>query len=249
MQRARRLVAVAAVAVLGLPGLAACARSNPATAAYVGGAQYSVDRVDDIYPDARKKFGAAVRQEAEAAGQTPAPEDLTPSITRQDVVDLLVGIDLGKRVLAEKNIEAPDQAASADVAQLVRLPEDTQYAQLWAEWIDIFQGLERGLKPAELSDAAVMAVYDALVRAGAIQPHLSVAQVREQFGSAEFVGGVSAVSDALRQEADKIGVDVNPRFRPLSVPALVTASGKPVLYSLPYVDSNGPVTDLGSNAA
>ena len=244
MQRARRLVAVATVAALGVLALGACDRSDPATAAYVGGTTYSVQRVDRVYDEIRTRYQDAVRQRAAAQGKVPSPQDLRPPVTRQDVVDVLVGIDLGKRLLAEKHITAPDLTSPADAAPDIKVPADTQYAGLWAEWVDMFEALQHGLPPAELSDANVMAVYGALVKAGAIQPNLSVAQARSEFGTADFIGKVSAVRAALREQADKLGVDVNPRFRPLRLPAVVIASGNPVVYSLPYGGTDEPVTDL-----
>ncbi|MEV6817006.1 hypothetical protein AB0M52_33635, partial [Micromonospora sp. NPDC051296] len=103
--RARRLVAAASVAALGVLSLAACGKSSPDVAAYVGDTTYSVSRVDAIYEDAQAKFGEAVRSEAAQAGVAPSPEHLQAAVTRQDVVNLLVSLELGKRVVAEKNLQ------------------------------------------------------------------------------------------------------------------------------------------------
>src|SRR3712207_7796223 len=60
--------------------------------------------VDDIYEDAQAKFGEAVRAQAAQGGVSPSPEQLRSKVTRQDVVNLLVSIDLGKRAAAARQL-------------------------------------------------------------------------------------------------------------------------------------------------
>lgn len=76
--RARRLIAAASVAALGVLSLSACGKASPDVAAYIGDSRYSVARVDAIYSDAQAKYADAVRQGAAQAGQTPAPSSCGP---------------------------------------------------------------------------------------------------------------------------------------------------------------------------
>lgn len=246
VMRARRLVTVAAVAALGLASLGACGKSAPDVAAYVGDTKYSVDRVDGIFDEAQAKYGEAVRAQAAQTGATPPPEQLRATVTRQDIVNLLVSIDLGKRVAAEKQFTVPDAISPEELQQSLRMPAAAEYAKLWGEWLDIYQVLAEKLPPAELSDASVMAVYDAIVEAGGIQPGLTATEVRKMFGQGDFVRQGTAVSAALQEEAERAGVSVNPQFRPIGVPSAVNGSQGAVFYALPYIDKNGPVTDIST---
>ncbi|MEH0841872.1 hypothetical protein V6U81_05670 [Micromonospora sp. CPCC 205711] len=244
--RARRLIAAASVAALGVLSLAACGKSSPDVAAYVGDRSYSVDRVDAVYDDAQAKYAEAVQQSAKQAGITPTPDQLRSSVTRQDVVNLLVSIDLGKRVAAEQGLQVADQVTPEQLAQQLQMPPQAEYAKLWGEWADISLVLSQKLPPADLSDDAVMAVYHAIEKAGGIQSGLSVAEVRQLFGEAGFVRSASALSAALEAETDKVDVSVNPRYRPLGVPSWVNKGQELVFYALPYIDASGPVTDIST---
>ncbi|PZF86849.1 hypothetical protein [Micromonospora deserti] len=244
--RARRLIAAASVAALGVLSLGACGRSAPDVAAYVGDTTYPVSRVDAIYSDAQAKFGEAVREEAGRVGATPSPEQLRTSVTRQDVVNLLVSIDLGKRVVAAKNLQVPDQVSPEQLEQQLRVPATAEYVKLWGEWADISAVLGQQLPPGELSDDAVMAVYRALEKTGGIQPGLTVEQVRQLFGDGGFVRSGAALSAALQEEAERVGASINPRFQPLGVPSVVSNGQTLLFYSLPFIDADGPVTDIST---
>lgn len=244
--RARRVIAAASVAALGVLSLAACGKSAPNVAAYVGDTTYSVDRIDAIYDDVQTKYGDAVRQEASQAGASPSAEQLRAAVTRQDVVNLLISLDLGKRVAAAKNIQVPDEVTPQQLEQNLRVPATTEYAKLWGEWIDLLQVLNQQLPPAELSDDSLMAVYDALTKTGAIQPGMSVADVRRAFGDGGFVRSATALSTALEDEASRTDVTINPRYRAVGVPSVVSSGQQLIFYSLPYINEAGPVTDIST---
>lgn len=244
--RARRVIAAASVAALGVLSLAACGKSAPDVAAYVGDTTYSLERVDEIYSDVQAKFGDAVRQEASQASATPSPEQLRSAVTRQDVVNLLVSLELGKRVAAAKNLQVPDEVTPQQLEQNLRVPASTEYAKLWGEWIDLLQVLNQQLPPADLSDDSMMAVYQALAKTGAIQGGMSVADVRRAFGDGGFVRAATALSAALEEEATKADVSINPRYRAIGVPSVVSTGQSLVFYSLPYINEAGPVTDIST---
>ncbi|MFB9237331.1 hypothetical protein ACFFWC_17520 [Plantactinospora siamensis] len=250
--RARPVASAVSLALVAVAALGACGRSEPGVAAYVGDATYSTDRVDHIYTDAQSKFHDAVQgqiaAQAAQSGASPTVEPPRSTVTRQDVVDLLVGIDLGKRVAAEKKIPISDQVTAEQLESDIQMPASAEFAKLWGEWIDIYGTLSEKLPPAELSDQAVMAIYQALVKVGKIPGGMSVTQVRQTFGDGGFVRTTTAVSAALADEAKRIGVTVNPRYRPLGVPAVVSTGSGVILYELPYVDQDGPVIDLAPSA-
>ncbi|SBT54622.1 SurA N-terminal domain-containing protein [Micromonospora narathiwatensis] len=247
--RARRLTAAASVAALAVLSLAACGRSAPGVAAYVGDRTFSVDRVNEIYDDAQTQYADAVRSQQEQMGATPAPEELRSSVTRQDVVNLLVSVELGKRLADEKGIEIPDMLTPEQLQQQLQLPASTEYVQLWGEWVDISDALQKQLPPAELSDDAVMAVYQAIAQTGAIRAGLSVAEVRQAFGEGGFVRSATALSSALREEAEKSGASINPKYGPIGVPSVVSTGQSLVFYSLPFINHDGPVTDISTPEA
>ncbi|MER7168854.1 hypothetical protein ABT336_22650 [Micromonospora sp. NPDC000207] len=244
--RVRRLIAAASVAAIGVLSVAGCGNASPDVAAYVGDTRYSLDRVDDIYDDAQSRFTEAVRQEAQQAGQTPTPEQLRADVTRQDVVDLLVSIELGNRVAQAQGVQVTDDVSPEQLAGQLRIPPTAEYAKLWTRWLNLSTSLSAQLPPAQLSDDSVMAVYRAIAKTGAIPTGLGVAEVRQAFGEGTFVRQASALSTALTEEADKVGTTVNPRFRPVGVPSVVSTGQSLVFYSLPYIDAAGPVTDISS---
>jgi hypothetical protein len=250
MLRARRLASVVSVAVVGVLALGACGRAAPDVAAYVDDTRYRTDRVDTIYSDAQARYGAAVQAQAAAQGvPTPSPDQLKSTLTRQEIVDLLVSLDLGKRVAAEKRIQVPDKVNADQVAQVLRMPADAEYAKLWSEWADVYQTLGAQLPPVQVSDASVDAVYRALVRGGKVGSNADEAQIRGALSKEEFVQLDTTVSAAMTEMARRVGVTINPRYRPLGLPALFPTQNGFGFYSLPYIDQNGPVTDLAPTAA
>ena len=244
--RARRSLVAVSVAALSARSRAASGPSAPDVAAYVGDTRYSVERVDAIYDDAQRQYADAVRNQAP---QTPSPEELRSPVTRQDVLNLLVALDLGKRVAAEKGLQVTDEVSPEQLQQPLRMPATTEYTKLWGEWVDLSATLQQSLPPADLSDESLMAVYRAIEKTGAIQPGLTVDQVRQAFGEAGFVRSATALSNALQQQAEKVDVSVNPRFGVSGVPSLVNTGQSLVFYSLPYVSQDGPVTDISTPEA
>lgn len=249
--RARRLVSLAVVATLGVLSLGACGQgqgSDTTVAAYVGDTRIPVSRVDQIYTEAQQKYHDALQAQAEQAGQKLTPEQLTSSVTRQDVVNLLVGIDLGKRVAAANQITIPDEVNAQALVQQIRMPADTAYAQLWAEWIDIYQALGAKLPPAELTDESVMKVYQALVDNGLVSGGQSVAGARKLFGAeGSFVRTTTGVASALGDQGKQVQLTVNPRFRPLSMPTMVRTPNGLAIFALPYAAVGAPVSRYTPN--
>lgn len=243
--RARRLIAAASVAALAVLSLGACGRSAPDVAAYVGDTTYSVDRVDAIHDEAQATYEESVREQAKQRGVEPSPEQLKLNVNRQDILNLLVGIDLGKRIAEAKQVKVQDQLSAERIGQELGVP-NTEYAKLAAEWYDLYLGLESGLPPAQLTDDSRGKLYKALVDAGVAPAGWSAEEQTRQFEQAPFTRQVSAVSAALQDEVRKLDVTVNPRFPALEIPALLQTQQGLRQYDLPYVDGNGQVTDIST---
>ncbi|MFY1619373.1 hypothetical protein [Micromonospora sp. WMMD736] len=251
--RARRVIVAASVAALAALSLAACGRSAPSVAAYIGDTTYSVDRVDTIFEEAQatyEKNARAAFEQQNGPSASPSPDELRFKGTRQDMLNLLVGLDLAKRVVAEKNITVKDQLKAEELGQSLRVP-GSEYAKLAADWYNHFSALQAGLPPAELTDDERSAIYDALVKSGVASAGWSVDEQRERFGAPEIapqVNAVVALSKAFKEEVKREDVTVNPRYSSLEIPALFQVPNQgTALYDLPYLDRpSSTVTDVST---
>ncbi|MFG1868927.1 hypothetical protein [Micromonospora arborensis] len=248
--RARRVIAAASVAALGVLSLAACGKSAPGVAAYVGDTAYSVERVDAIHAEAQAKYETTVRaafQQQNGPSASPSPEELHFGATKQDMLNLLVGIDLAKRIVAEKKIPVQDQFQAEEMGQSFKAP-GTEYAKLAADWYNLFLSLEAGLPPAELTDDLRATVYDKLVEGRVAPPGWTVEQQREAFADpniAPQVAAVVALSAAFKEKRED--VSLNPRYSTLEIPALLQVPNSGFgRYNLPYLDQDSTVTDIST---
>jgi hypothetical protein len=231
MQRARRLVSVAAVAALAVTGLSAC-RSAPDVAAYVGSTKITEARVSSVFNDAKAKA---------AAGAQP--------IKRQDVVDTLVGLDVMQVIAKQKGVTAT--AVPADqVAQSLGLQADAEYVALYSQYRGLLAAVSKDVQPAKPSTADLKDVFQRLSDAGG-NPN---GQTFQQFQS-----GISAqdqqtlqqnigLRNALRPQVAKLNTVVNPDYTTPQLPlvSLQDAQGKEVpLVVLPLVPpaNQVPVVD------
>lgn len=240
MNRGGRLASIFVVASLGLGSLAGCQSEN-GKAAFVGDTTITEERVSQVFDDAVAK---TPKQEPtpEASG-SPAPAAELP-VTRQEVVDLLVSVELARRVVKEKNMPpAKEPTKPEEIAQPLAVAADSEYVKLWAEWLDLQTVITENTPRAQLTDEGIMKVYKALSDTGAIQPGLPVDQVREQFGAAIFAEAAILVSTALGAEAEKSDTKVNPKYDPISAPMAVGTQQGPVFYNVPYITSD-LVTDV-----
>jgi hypothetical protein len=240
MNRGHRLASILVVASLGLGSLVGC-QSETGKAAFVGDATITEDRVSQVYDEAVAK--TPKQEPAPAASGSPAPAAELP-VTRQEVVDLLVSLELARRVVKEKNMPAAkDPTEPAEIAEALAVAGDSEYVKLWAEWLDLQTVITENTPRAQLTDEGVMKVYDALAKTGAIQPGLSVQEVREQFGAAVFAEAAILVSTSLGAEAEKTDTKVNPKYDPISAPMAVGTQQGPVFYNVPFISSD-LVTDV-----
>jgi hypothetical protein len=227
---------------LGLGSLVGC-QSQTGKAAFVGDTTISEDRVSQVFDDAVAK--TPKQEPAPEASASPSPEAAAElPVTRQEVVDLMVSLELARRVVKEKNMPpAKEPTNPAEIAEALAVAGDSEYVKLWAEWLDLQTVITENTPRTELTDEGIMKVYNALAESGAIQPGLPVDQVREQFGAAVFAEAAILVSTSLGAEADKSKTKVNPKYDPISAPMAVGTQQGPVFYNLPYISSD-QVTDV-----
>lgn len=235
MNRGGRLASILVVASLGLGSLVGC-QSESGKAAFVGDTTITEERVTEIYDDALAKTPA--QSPAPEATGSPAP-DAKPPVTRQEVVDLLVSLELARRVVKDKNMPAAKEPTKPEeIAEALRVSGESEYVKLWAEWLDLQTVITENTPREQLTDEGIMKVYRALSTTGAIQPGLTVEQVREQFGSAIFAEAAILVSTALSEAAEQSDTRVNPKYDPVSAPMAVGTQSGPVFYKVPYISSD-----------
>ncbi|WP_173041360.1 hypothetical protein [Phytohabitans flavus] len=240
MKRGRRLASLLLAASLGLGSLVGC-QSESGKAAFVGDTTISEDRVSEVLDEVLAK--TPTQEPEPAVSGSPAPEAELP-VTRQEVVDLLVSVELARRVVKEKNMPpAKETTEPGEIADALKVAGDSEYTKLWAEWLDLQTVITENTPRAFLTDEGIMKVYGALAEAGAIQPGLPVAQVREQFGAAVFAEAAILVSTSLGAEVEKTDTKVNPKYDPVSAPMAVGTQQGPIFYDLPYISSD-LVTDV-----
>ncbi|MEU4679457.1 hypothetical protein [Micromonospora sp. NPDC023737] len=250
--RARRLIA-ASVAALGLFVLTACGNTAPGAAVLVGDTTYQLDRVDAIHDEGQARYAEFVRsaiQQQNGPSASPQPEELRWSVDEQDVLNLLVGLDLAKRIVAEKQIRVQPEFTADRLGQDLHVP-GTEYAKLAADWYNHFIALQVSTPPAELSDEARTEIYNNLVEAKVAPPGWSVEDQRMQFAQPEIaqqVGAVVALSKAFQEAVEREDVRVNPRYSSLAIPALLVLPGSGSHpFDLPYLhQENSTVTDIST---
>jgi hypothetical protein len=233
------------IAALGLGGLAGC-RVESDKAAFVGDITITEDKVNEVYEQAVAGATAATPAPEASPGASPeaSPTPAQEPVTRQQVVDLMVSLELGRGVIVEKKMPAPqDPTDPAEIAGALRVAPDSEYAKLWASWLDVSTVITENTPRSQLTDAGLMQVYEALVKVQAIQPGLDVAGAREAFGESVFAEAAIMVAGALGEEAERTDTDVNPKYEPLGVPLAVNGQQGPVFYSVPYISSE-MVTDV-----
>lgn len=253
MNRGRRLASILVVASLGLGSLVGC-QSESGKAAFVGDTTITEDRVSRVFDDVvakRPKQEKPTPEASAAPSAEPSPTaEPAPPVTRQEVVDLLVSLELARRIVKEKNLPpAPEPIDPEAVAQARSLPADSEYVKLAAEWYELQAVIlknEAETQPsAQLTDEGITKVYDALVKIGAIQPGAPVEEMRQaivQLPSA--VSGIQ-VAKALGDAVAQADTKVNPKYDPVSAPVYLNTGQNLIFFNLPYITSD-LVTDVAS---
>ncbi|QOC93643.1 hypothetical protein [Micromonospora craniellae] len=220
--RARRLVAVASVAV-GLVALSGC-RSEPGVAAYVGDHRITEDAVTEVIDDARAKNPAPT----EATEPVPGQQVRLPG--RSEVVSTLVLGQVCERVSAAEGYRPQGQAEAAQVAQQLGISPEATYARQVAEMYTCLSGIPVG-SPVVPTEQELADLVAAGKRAGAVPADVTVEQAAPQLDG-EQLRSALATRNALAEAVETYDVTVNPRYRPLEFPVLSFA-GQAVAVGVP----------------
>ncbi|MGN9807997.1 hypothetical protein ACTMSW_01380 [Micromonospora sp. BQ11] len=231
--RARRLVAVASVAV-GLVALAGC-RTEPGVAAYVGDHRIAESTVDGIVAEL-----AAASPAAQAAPGEPAAE--RPQIRRTQIVSTLVLHEVCQRVSADKGYRAQTPPEPERVRQQLGLAPGSVYAQRSAELNSCLSGLPIG-SPVAPTQEELTELVTAGKTAGVIPAEVTVEQAASQLDGEQLRNALAA-KKALGEAVSGYDVTVNPRYRPLEFPVLSFNSNAAAV-SVPLGEpGTGAVTDV-----
>ncbi|MEV4618849.1 hypothetical protein AB0J74_09120 [Asanoa sp. NPDC049573] len=242
MLRARRLASIVVVAALGLGGLAAC-RSEPSVAAYLGDRKVTDAQVTQIFDGAKSTATPAADPTAQPQpGATPVP---SPAVSRQQVVDLEVSLDLGRQVAKDQGVQPVNAVTADQVATELGVPAESTYAKDYTEWVNLSQGIFAKISTSvgKATDDQLRGVYDALVKVKAIDAGFDLAQIKQAFGDGEFVAAAYQLTGMLEKAATASDTSVNPRYLPLSAPMVVSSQSGAVFYDLPYLEGGDTVND------
>jgi hypothetical protein len=233
MPRARRLASTAVVAALAVTGLAACNRA-PSVAAYIGNAKaVTEDQVQGVYDNAQAKFVSD--------GKTTLP------VTRQEIVDELLGLDVMREIAKQRGV--PATAIPADTfVKYLGLPADAEYTKLYTELQGLVDAIGQQATAVQPTEADLRDIYNRLKAAGAQDTY-------EQFtagltaAARQQIAKPLGLRDDLRAETAKLHITVNPRYTTPTVPIFVIEDPNGGLLALVDVaigsgSASAPVTDL-----
>jgi hypothetical protein len=224
MPRRRRFAAVAVLAVLGAMVLTGCGQAQPGTAAYVGNTRYTERQLDDIVEEIR-----STRPEV----QPPEP--------RAWALSRLILLDLARRVVEEQKLTVPS-ARYDEFARGLRLPADSKFVRLWAEYEATKGAVAAAVQPVTPTEDDFRAIWDVLRKDPRLIPGTTYAYVVEVLRGDTRVPVALGVRNVLQDQAADTDVVVNPVYQPLL--ADVEIGDAPVTVLLG--DDAGFVSDLAS---
>ncbi|WP_433531496.1 hypothetical protein ACQPYA_05180 [Micromonospora sp. CA-263727] len=234
--RARRLVAVASVAV-GLVALSGC-RSEPGVAAYVGDHRITEDAVTEVIDDVRAKNATPT----EAVESVPGQEVRLPG--RTEVVSTLVLGEVCERVSAAEGYQPQGQVDPEQVAQQLGMSPETGYVRQVAELYTCLSGIPVGA-PVAPTEQELAALVAAGKRAGAIPADVTVEQAAPQLDGDQLRQAL-ANRNSLAGAVEAHDVTVNPRYRPVEFP-LLSFTGNVVAVGVPLGEpGSNAVTDIST---
>ncbi|PZV97032.1 hypothetical protein SAMN05443287_105272 [Micromonospora phaseoli] len=241
--RARRLVAVASVAV-GLVALAGC-RSEPGVAAYVGDHRITEDAVTAVIEDARSKNPTPTEVAETLPGQEPQLPGQEPQLPgRSQVVSTLVLTEVCERISAAEGYQSQGQVEPAQVAQGVGLNPETEYVRQVAELYTCLSGIPVGA-PVAPTEQELIDLVAAGKRAGAVPADVTVEQAASQLDGDQLRQALAS-RDSLSGAVEAYDVTVNPRYRPLVFPVL-SFTGQNIAVGVPLGEpASDTVTDIST---
>jgi hypothetical protein len=215
MPSPRRSVLVAVLLLMAGLAFAGCGRAQPGVAFYIGDTRYTEKQLDEIVDEIRS--------------ERPA---VAASDVREVVVNGLVLRDLGQRVAKEKSVPVPP-ADYTGMAQRLGLSENVKLVRVIAESTAATNALIQVAELVPATDKDLRDIYEVFVASG--QQVRSFEQEAAELRSSELLPRVLGTRDLLVAQAKKVGVEVNPRYLPLTVSIGEVA--------VPLTDGTGIVVD------
>jgi hypothetical protein len=224
MRRSHRFAVVAALALLGALALTGCGKAQPGTAAYVGDTRYTESQIDDLVEEIQR-----------------SNPDTRPSEPRGWVLARLVLGDLARRAAAAKSIAVP-AARYDENAQRLGLPADSKLVRMRAEFDAVANALVTNVQPVSPTEDDLREIWAALSKDPRLVPGTRYEDVVDALRADSGVPVALGVRKALREEAEKTDVVVNPAYRPLVVNLGIGDAPLPMLIG----DDAGFVSDLAT---
>jgi hypothetical protein len=196
MPSPRRSVIVAVLVLVAGLGFAGCGRAQPGVAFYIGDTRYTEKQLDAIVDEVRL-----------------AVPDAKAADVRGVTVNRLVLRDLSQRAAKEKSVDvpAPDYAGTA---RRLRLPENAKLTRVIAESTAATNALIEVASPVQATDKDLRDIYEVYVATG--QQVRSFEEEAASLRANTLLPKVLGVRDLLVAQAEKVGVQVNPRYLPLT---------------------------------
>jgi hypothetical protein len=221
------LAAVAVFVVLGALALAGCGKAQPGTAAYVGDTRYTERQLDDLIDELHQAIPAAeIRTEA-----------------RGLALSRLILLDLARRVADAQGVAVPSPAYS-EYAEAAKLPANLKLVRLGAEYEAVGAALATTVQPVTPTEKDFQEIWNVLRKDPRLAAGVTYEVVVEVLGRDPNFPHLLGVRDALREQAHKTKVVVNPMYRPLIGTVATTTSEAAVTVLL--AEDAGFVADITS---
>jgi hypothetical protein len=137
----------------------------------------------------------------------------------------------------------PEPIAPAAVADARKLPADSEYVKLAAQWYELQTVILQNSPRVQLTDDGITKVYDALVKVDVIQPGAPVDEVRKSIAQIPSAVDGIVVASALGTGLETTDTKVNPKYSPVSAPVFLNTGQGLIFFNLPYISSD-MVTDV-----
>jgi hypothetical protein len=225
----RRLIAVAALGLLGIGALAGC-RSQPGTAAFVGGTRITNAQV-------------------EAGVKTISIPNVGPGPVRQTYVADLTFIALAEHYAAANKIALPAVTADelSQEAQSVNIPAakaaSNPVVRALAQSGKDLGTLIQAMKPATPTDAQLMEIFNRAKAAGLTKD--TYAQDKSTIEQIQGLGQAVALQNELAKAAKTYKLEISPLYLPTPVPGKPDTGLEFPVLQLQNQQAGVPVTVLG----
>jgi hypothetical protein len=223
MMPGRRLVAVAALALLAPVGLAAC-QSDPAVAAYVGDTEISEERVTGVVSALRTSYQTELEDELAGLAERDFDEEQITDFrsqgrdeinrqladARDRILLFLVLTEVSRAYVAGDGLEFPEPDRPG-VAEQQDLPEDHPYVEVVADFNAVVGTvLQAQVSPGEPTEEDQREVYENIRVDG--QPVDVPFEDVQQFLTADVLAIPIGIRDLMVTMLEEVEVRVQPGY-------------------------------------